>query len=309
VLTWPWAALAEFPRRSTRVANGSQHGPPPSRSRKSWIAAGPRQGTLHGIAANAQPEPLPLPRFEPYEPERFPFGARTEAAAFVGELLCETVPDLCSGEEPSAANSLEIVAIARRPGVLTKVAIRPRPGAVTPIVVGIGADALSDVSRQLDGERIQVVRWQRSAAAYIADALGLAEVPPMLLLPGISHARVLLGEIDVRGLAGWRGLNTILASALTGWRIRLEPVAATPGWTRLQSAMFSRRPVTGTVVGRTERGPRLDILGLYAVLSGVTSTELAVGQELQVRITRMDPDEGRIFASERLAQRAQLPLL
>jgi transcription antitermination factor NusA-like protein len=250
-----------------------------------------------------QPEPLPLPRFESTEAERFPFGARSEAAAFVGELLRAEVPGSVGAGAP-----LEIVAIARRAGVLTKVAIRPRAGAVTPLFVGIGADALSGVSRQLDGERIQVVRWQRVASAYITDALGLVEIPPMWLLPGPSRARVLLGEIDVRGIAGWRGLNTILASALTGWRIRLEPVASTPAWARLQSAMLTRRPVTGSVVGRTERGPRLDLEGLYAVLSGVTR-ELNVGQEVQVRVTRMDPDEGRIFASEGLAARGQLRLL
>ncbi len=256
------------------------------------------------IAFNAQSEPLPLPRFESTDAERFPFGARSEAAVFVGELLCAEVSGLGADD-----GSLEIVAIARRPGVLTKVAIRARPGGLTPLFVGIGADALGRVSRQLDGERIQVVRWQRSASAYIADALGLGEVPPMLLLPGPGHARVRLGEIDVRGIAGWRGLNTILASALTGWRIRLEPVAATPAWARLQSAMLARRPVTGSVVGRGERGPRVDLQGLYAVLSGGTSRELGVGQEVQVRITRMDPDEGRIFATERLGVRTQLPLL
>ncbi|HEY2595461.1 MAG TPA: hypothetical protein VGK33_16335 [Chloroflexota bacterium] len=212
-------------------------------------------------------------------------------------------------ELQAEGGSLEVVAIARRPGVLTKVAIRPRPGGVTPLFVGVGGDALALVSQQLDGERIQVVRWQRSASAYIADALGLAEIPPMSLLPGFGHARVLLGEIDVRGIAGWRGVNAILASALTGWRIRLEPVAATSAWARLQSAMLARRPVTGSVVGQTERGPRLDILGLYAVLSGVSSTELDVGREVLVRITRMDADEGRIFASARLATRAQPPLL
>jgi hypothetical protein len=130
----------------------------------------------------------------------------------------------------------------------------------------------------------------------------------MWLLPGSARARVLLGEIDVRGIAGWRDLNTILASALTGWRIRLEPVASTAAWARLQSAMLARRPVTGSVVGRTERGPRLELEGLFAVLSGVTR-ELNTGQDLLVRITRMDADEGRIFASERLAARAQLPLL
>ena len=173
----------------------------------------------------------------------------------------------------------------------------------------MGADHLARVSRRLDGERIQVVEWQRSARAYIADALGLGEVPPMLLLPAIAHARVLLGEIDVRGIAGWRDLNVVLASALTGWRIRLEPVAATAAWRRLELAMRTRRPVPGIVVGATERGPRLELLGLYAVLSVGDSRRAVEGQELQVRITRMDADEGRIFATDRLLADGQLSLI
>jgi transcription antitermination factor NusA-like protein len=252
---------------------------------------------------------LQLPRFETEPLERFPYGARSEAAIFVGDLLCQEVPALCLDADADSA-TLEIVAIARRPGVLSKVAIRPRAiaNAPVPMAVGIGADYLARVSDRLDGERIQVVRWQRSASAYIADALGLGELPPILLMPGLGHARVLLGDIDVRGIAGWRGLNAILASALTGWRIRLEPVAATPAWARLRSAMLARRNVVGTLVDRTERGPRLDVHGLYAVLSGAPR-ELAPAQELEVRVTRMDPDEGRIFVSTRLGVAPQLPLL
>jgi len=248
-------------------------------------------------------QPQPLPWFDDQTPERFPYGARSEAAIFVGDLLHEEVPGLAGAD-----GALEIVAIARRPGVLSKVAIRPRPGAVTPPCLGIGADHLARVSERLDGERIQVVRWQRSASAYIADALGLGEIPPVLLLPSIGHARVLLGEIDVRGIAGWSGLNSTLASILTGWRIRLEPIAATPAWRRLHAAMLAPRPVVGTVVGRTERGPRLEVLGLYAILSG-PSTEPVLGQALEVRITRMAADEGRIIARlDRASVRGQLSL-
>jgi transcription antitermination factor NusA-like protein len=263
----------------------------------------PRRSTLKAIAPTASLDLIPLPGFD--SPEgRLAFGANSEAAMFVGELLQEEVPGL-SGK----AASFEIVAIARRPGVLSKVAIRPRSGALTPLVVGIGADHLARISQQLDGERIQVVRWQRSASGYIADALGLGEIPPVVLLPALGRARVLLGEIDMRGIAGWRGLNVILASALTGWRIRLELVSATAAWTELESAMRARRAVTGRVVGRTERGPRLELLGLFGVLSGGGGAELMVGQDIEVRISRMDADEGRISASDRLATRAQLQLL
>ncbi|MBV9328750.1 MAG: hypothetical protein JO352_33990 [Chloroflexi bacterium] len=282
------------------MSDGSEDTRPDCRSAtndgRDWYA--------QGIPAVSQPEPLPLPRFDRPAAARFPFGARSEAAVYVGELLRESVPALASPDGP-----LEIVAIARRPGVLSKVALRPRQAVVTPLSVGIGADHLRRVSEQLEGERIQVVRWQRSASAYIADALGLGEVPPVVLLPGLGQARVLLGEIDLRGIAGWRGVNAILASALTGWRIRLEAVAATGAWAALSAAMRARRPVTGTVLGRTERGPRLEVLGLYAVLSSGESSERMPAQAVEVRITRMDPDEGRIFASDRLSTRPQLPLL
>lgn len=248
-----------------------------------------------------------MPTFDEREvldaPERYPYGARSLAAVYVGDLLCEHVPAL------SAEGNLDIVALARRPGVLSKVALRARPGAPVPLAIGVGADAVSQVRDKLDGERIQIVTWQRSASAYIADALGLATVPPMLLLPGIGHARVLLGEIDLRGIAGWRGLNAMLASALTGWRIRLEPVAATLAWRRLRAAMLARRPVFATVVGRTERWVRVEVLGLYAVLSDPgASREARPGQEVEVRITRMDPDEGRIFVTDHLATTGQLRL-
>jgi transcription antitermination factor NusA-like protein len=264
-----------------------------------WPCHRARHGTLNAIQQVSAA--LPLPRFDTEPIERYPYGARSEAAVYVADLLCTEVPGLC---EPGG--ELEIVAIARRPGVLSKVAIRPRVAELSPRRVGIGADDLARVSQQLDGERIQVVRWQQPADAYIADALGLADVPPVLLLPWLRHARVLLGEIDLRGIAGWRGLNTILASSLTGWRIRLESVAHTTAWVQLEKAMRARRPVLATVVGHTARGTRLEVRGLVATLS--RRIELPPGHELEVRITRMDPDEGRIFVSDRLGPRQQLSL-
>jgi transcription antitermination factor NusA-like protein len=247
-------------------------------------------------------EPQFLPTFDCQTFEaagRYPYGARSEAAAFVGDLLLQEVPALAEGK-------LDLVALARRPGVLSKVAIRSRLDWSVHIAPGIGADHIARVRDRLDGERIDVVAWQRSADAYIADALGLGQVPRVVLLPGIRHARVLLGEIDVRGIAGWRGLNTVLASALTGWRIRLEPVAVTAAWRRLRAAMLSRRPVPASVVGHTERGTRVELLGLYAVLPGPPSER--IGQDLDVRVTRMDADEGRIFVSDRPGPTSQLTL-
>jgi transcription termination/antitermination protein NusA len=241
-----------------------------------------------------------LPDFGDERPERFAYGARSEAAVYVGDLLSARVPALAEGR-------LDIVAIARRPGVLSKVAVKARFDRPSASGIVVPADAVARVREQLDGERIHIVAWHRSAPVYIANALGMGQVPPVLLLPGLQHARVLLGEIDLRGIAGWRGLNRLLASALTGWRIRLETVAATDAWRRLEAAMRSRRAVQGSIVGRVDRGLRIEVEGLYALFSGALADEQP-GREVTVRVTRMDADEGRIFVSDRLAPSAQLDL-
>src|SRR5919202_7066151 len=106
-----------------------------------------------------------------------PYGARSDQSIVVGDLLMRHVPVLTRRE-------LEIVAIARSVGVLTKVAVGRRSGmrlSARPVslVVGLGADYVQRVSAELGGERIYVVQWQGDPARYIADALALGYVPPI----------------------------------------------------------------------------------------------------------------------------------
>jgi transcription antitermination factor NusA-like protein len=232
----------------------------------------------------------PLPAFEDAVRQQFAFGARSEAARFVGSLLVETVPALSDSH-------LELVSIARRPGVLSKIAIR----GIVATQVGVGADDVARVRDLLDGERVEIIAWHPDPRRYIQHALGLGEQPAMLLLPPIQHAHVFLGEIDLRGIAGWRNLNVILASSLTGWRIRLLPIAQTAAWQRLRAAYTSGAAVPASVIGPRE----VEVYGLYARLRRTTAM---VGSQLLVRVMRMDPDEGRITVTERLRWTGQLRL-
>jgi N utilization substance protein A len=113
----------------------------------------------------------------------------------VGDLLMQHVPLLASGD-------LQIVAIARRPTVLSKVAVRRSPnaqvqGRPVPLVLGVGADHIRRVRDALGGERVDVVQWQREPTHYIAAALGLSYLPSMLLLPGARLAQVFLVVFDL----------------------------------------------------------------------------------------------------------------
>jgi transcription antitermination factor NusA-like protein len=235
-----------------------------------------------------------------FEADPHAFDARSPAAAYLETLLCAEVPSLMTGE-------LEIVSIARRPGVLSKVAVRrAAPAVVTP---NIGADHIARVRAQLDGEQIQVVAWQREPRRYITAALGLAVVPPMVLKPAIEHAQLFVGEIDLRGMDGWRGINRLLASALTGWRIRLTSVATTHAWRVLAAAMAQQRPLVAAVIEPTARGVRVEIEGLWAELPSRRLRQVArETKTVEVRVTRMNADEGRIVVSDQLGSRGQLAL-
>jgi transcription antitermination factor NusA-like protein len=230
------------------------------------------------------------------------------------------VPALAQGD-------LELVAIARRPGVLSKVAVRRRPGvrlSARPVslVVGLGADYVRRVSTELGGERIHVLQWQGDPARYIAEALGLGYLPPIEIFPSRRLVNVLLGDIDVRGARGWQGSNLLLATALTGWRIRLREIAKSPAWKALKMAQAEHRSVPALVEARVPKGLAV-VYGLNGLLPtgqvrGVRrSTPPAqvdmllrarLGQELRVNVLRLEPETGHIFVSERVSVGHQLPL-
>ncbi len=70
--------------------------------------------------------------------------------------------------------------------------------------------------------------------------------------------------------------------------------------------MLARRAVRATVLDIRPRGAQVEVFGLHALLP--REWNLAPGQELDARITRMDPDEGRIFVSRSRHASGQLPL-
>jgi transcription antitermination factor NusA-like protein len=262
---------------------------------------------------------LYLPGVEPLQPR--PYGARSDESVVVGDLLMRHVPAL-------AREELEIAAIARYPGVLSKVAVRRRRGvklSARPVslTVGLGADYVNRVSAELGGERLHVMQWLGDPARYIAEALGLGYVPPIELSPTTRLANVLLGDIDVQGARGRRGINLLLASALTGWRIRLREMTRSAAWKAIEAAQAEHRSVPAVVQLRVSKGLAVSIYGLNGLLPigqvrGIKRNTPAervdrvlrsrLGQELRTDVLRMDPDNGHIFVSECKPAGRQLPL-
>lgn len=272
-------------------------------------------------SAEPRPQLYPLPGLGEDAVTR-PYGARSEGSVVVGDLLMRHVPALARGD-------LHIVTIARRPGVLSKVAVRRQPGVrltarPVSLVVGLAADQVNRVSAELGGERIHVLQWQGDPARYIAAALGIGYPPSMQLSSSARLANVLLGDIDVRGVRGRQGINLLLASALTGWRIRLRAIGQSSAWKALEVARDQSISVPATVQTRVSKGLAVEVYGLNALLPvgqvvGVDRGTRAdtvdqvlgqlLGRHIQVNVLRLDPDEGHVFVSERVPAARQLQLM
>ena len=134
----------------------------------------------------------------------------------VASLFAQLVPEI-------AAGVVEIKAIARRPGVRTKLALSSRDARVdcVGVCVGIRGSRIRRVVDLLDGERIDLCRWHDDPATLIRHALQPAAIEAVLLHPAQHRATVVVKEDQVSLALGRRGVNRELASRLCGWEIEV----------------------------------------------------------------------------------------
>jgi len=116
---------------------------------------------------------------------------------------------------------VEIMAIAREPGARTKVAVtskRPEIDAVG-ACLGPKSSRVANVSDELRGEKIDVIRWAADLPAFIANALAPAKVLGVELFEEEGIALVTVPDHQLSLAIGREGQNVRLAARLTGWRM------------------------------------------------------------------------------------------
>lgn len=119
------------------------------------------------------------------------------------------------------AGVVEIVAIAREPGVRTKIAVVSHQDGVDPVgsCIGQRGTRIQTVISELSGEKIDVIPWDQDAGRFIANALSPAKVVAVDLREDERKAIVHVNEDQLSLAIGKRGQNVRLAAKLTGWRI------------------------------------------------------------------------------------------
>lgn len=134
---------------------------------------------------------------------------------FLLKLLEIEIPEIASG-------GIKIRDIIRQPGERAKVAVFTKEKDIDPIgaCIGIKGNRILSISKELQGEKIDVVKWSEDPTEYAKAALSPAKVTSVAVQD--RNNKLLSANVpkDQLSLAiGKKGLNVRLASKLVGWKI------------------------------------------------------------------------------------------
>jgi N utilization substance protein A len=137
---------------------------------------------------------------------------------FLGRLLETEIPEIANG-------AIEIKDIVRQPGERAKVAVASHERDVDPIgaCIGVKGNRILAISKELQGEKVDIIEWSSDLVSYAKSALSPAKVDRLQVASQTEKALLAIVPQDQLSLAiGKKGINVKLASRLVGWKISIK---------------------------------------------------------------------------------------
>src|SRR6266498_5894887 len=121
--------------------------------------------------------------------------------------------------------TIEIKGIAREPGFRTKLAVWTRDEKVDPVgaCVGLRGQRVKNIVRELNNEKVDIIRWDPHVRNFITNALAPAKLKAFDINEATKRAKIIVSEDQLSLAIGKRGQNARLTSKLTGWQVDIEP--------------------------------------------------------------------------------------
>ena len=131
------------------------------------------------------------------------------------------VPEIADG-------TVEIKSIAREAGSRTKLAVWAADPDIDPVgtCVGPRGGRVGAVVDELDGEKMDIIKYSEDPAAFVAAALSPADVLEVTTFPGTKNCRVVVPDDQLSLAIGKEGQNARLAARLTGFKIDIKSKSA-----------------------------------------------------------------------------------
>jgi N utilization substance protein A len=130
-------------------------------------------------------------------------------------------------------STIEIKGIAREPGFRTKLAVWTRDEKVDPVgaCVGLRGQRVKNIVRELNNEKVDIIRWDANVRNFITNALAPAKLKAFEIDETRKRVKITVSEDQLSLAIGKRGQNARLTSKLTGWQVDIEPeVVVTKGF-------------------------------------------------------------------------------
>ena len=137
---------------------------------------------------------------------------------FIKKLFELEIPEIADG-------TVEIKNIVRQPGLKIKIAVVSNKPEVDPIGACIGQKGIriQSIIKEIEGEKIDVVKWSKDIREYIAEAITPAKPIRIIITdPEKKDAMIIIPDEQLSLALGKSGFNVKLASQLTGYHFDIK---------------------------------------------------------------------------------------
>lgn len=139
----------------------------------------------------------------------------------VKRLFEMEVPEIFEG-------TVEVKSISREAGSRTKIAVCSKDPNVDPVGACIGQrnSRVASIVRELNGEKIDIIKYSENPAEFIAAALAPSSVIRVDILSEEERScRAIVPDDQLSLAIGNKGQNAKLAARLTGYKIDIRPLS------------------------------------------------------------------------------------
>jgi transcription termination/antitermination protein NusA len=255
-----------------------------------------------------------MPRSEQIPGEQFEAGDRVrclvldvrDAGSQVKIVLSRGHPDfikrLFEVEVPEVAERIiEIKAMAREAGYRTKIAVASVDNKVDPVgaCVGVRGNRIKSIVDELNGEKIDIVRWNESSQILIQNALKPAEVAEISLCFELGRSTVVVRDDQLSLAIGKRGQNVRLAARLTGWDIDiLTPDEFNKGLETLSQTLLSVPGVTEETIDKLGALGMVSVFDIEEVGLEVLTSEIGLTEEVAKQMLDVSSAKAKVVAEQ-----------
>lgn len=139
-------------------------------------------------------------------------------------VLSRTTPKLIKAlfeiEVPEInQGSIEILNASRDPGSRAKIAVKSFDQRIDPVgaCVGMRGSRVQNITKELNGERVDIILWDDNPIQFVINAMSPAEVVSIVVDEDRHMMDIAVEQEKLSQAIGRNGQNVRLASDLTGW--------------------------------------------------------------------------------------------